>query len=103
MGVNIDFNGNAQTLVYTVSEISAPERIVLKAQGDVINAIDTMNFSEIRGEGGQVQTKVDYTADISLRGWKKPFIVFLKDTFTELGEKAMAGMQATLNQPGRFD
>ena len=100
--VNVTFKGNQSTMVYKITEIERPRRIVIKGDSPMVHAIDTMNLSEINNNG-KTQTKVDYTADLSLKGWKRPLIFLLQGTFNKLGQSAMEGMESTLNQPGRFD
>lgn len=54
-----------------------------------MRGVDTIKFSEV--EGGLV--KIDYTADLSLKGFRKPFIIFLNKSFDKLGRSAMAGIE----------
>lgn len=81
---------------YEITELEPPHRIVLKGSSDVVDAIDEIRLSPAEGKDGF--TKVDYKADLSLRGLRKPFIIFLGGTLNELGRNAMQGLEKALNQ-----
>ncbi len=40
------FKGNESDMVYTITELTPPDRVVLKGTGDRLTAIDTISFRE---------------------------------------------------------
>ena len=47
-------------------------------------------------QAGDGKVRIDYTADLTLRGWKRPFVVFLNKSFNKLGRAAMEGLEKTI-------
>jgi len=89
-----DFKGKQSEMRYEITELQRPNRIVLRGAGDLVSAVDTMVLSP----AGNGQVKVAYTADLSLKGLMRPFVIFLRSSFNQLGENAMAGMEKYFNQ-----
>jgi hypothetical protein len=62
--------------------------VELKGDGAKIRALDTMIFTE---QGDTV--KIDYTADLSLKSFRRPFIVLISKSLDKLGKDAMSGIE----------
>lgn len=89
-----EFKGNKDELVYEIVEYDAPNKVVLQGESPTVRVRDTIILSQ----DGDNRTKVNYTAEIKLKGWMKPFIFFLGGALNDLGKKAMAGMEATITK-----
>ena len=81
---------------YEITELVPNSKIVLKGDSDSVVAVDTILISPL--EGNPNATKVDYTADLTLKGWKRPFIVLLSGALNKLGRDAMTGLENYLNK-----
>jgi carbon monoxide dehydrogenase subunit G len=79
-------------MVYTIETYEPSTRVVLRGEGNTVTARDDIRF-EATADGG---TRVDYTADIQLKGWMRLLTPFLGGAFRKLGEDARTGMTAAL-------
>jgi carbon monoxide dehydrogenase subunit G len=79
-------------MVYTIETYEPDTRVVLRGEGKTVSALDDIRF-EPTVDGG---TKVDYTADIELKGWMRLLTPFLGGAFKKLGDDARTGMTAAL-------
>ena len=77
---------------YRITELVAPERLVLIGEGSGIWTEDILTFAET--EAG---TKVDYQAEIKLNGVLKLVQPFLGRYFDGVGQGVVAGMTRELN------
>lgn len=83
------FKGKDSQMVYKLVALdSSKHEIVLTGDGSIIKAVDTMKLSQL--DDGKV--RIDYTADLSLKSFRKPFILFLKGALDKLGTEAMNGI-----------
>ena len=64
----------------------------LVGESKTVKAVDTIRLSEV--EGGK--TKVSYHVDLTLKSWRRPFIVFVSSALDALGKAAMDGMRKTI-------
>ncbi len=78
---------------YKITEIDPPRRVVLVGESPTIKAVDTIVFSAA-GEG---RTRINYTADLTLKGFRRPLIVLVGSALNELGRAAMTGLEKRLN------
>lgn len=90
--VTAAFGDRALPLVYEITEYERPTRVVIIGTGGVFRGVDEIKFAP--SPGG---TRIDYTADLSLTGFAKLVQPFMGKRFQELGDKAMAGLQAVLS------
>jgi len=79
-------------MVYTIETYEPDTRVVLRGEGKTVTARDDIRF-EATADGG---TRVDYTADIELKGWMRLLTPFLGGAFRKLGDDARTGMTASL-------
>ncbi len=77
---------------YTIEAFEPDRRVVLRGVGKDIVATDDIRFQPT-DDGG---TRVDYIADIELKGWKGLLSPFLGGAFRKIGEGARDGMTAAL-------
>ncbi len=80
-----------QRMEYVVEALEPPSRVVLRGEGSVIEALDTIEFAPA-GEG----TQISYTADISFKGPLGLAEPLMKGTLEKIGEKAVAGLRQQL-------
>lgn len=79
-------------MVYTIETYEPDTRVVLRGAGKTVTARDDIRFAPT-ADGG---TRVDYTADIELKGWMRLLTPFLGGAFKKLGDDAKSGMTAAL-------
>lgn len=79
-------------MVYTIETYEPDTRVVLRGEGKTVTALDDIRFAPT-ADGG---TRVDYTADIELKGWMRLLTPFLRGAFKQLGDDARTGMTAAL-------
>ncbi len=79
---------------YEITELDAPNRVVLVGDGKGLTAIDTIEFSAV--EAG---TRIDYTAELQFRNFVRFVERFMGRVFDGVGKKAMAGLSAALGGP----
>ncbi len=86
------FKGKESDMVYTITELTPPERVVLKGTGDRLTAIDTISFRETpRG------TEIHYVAELSFRGLVRLVEKPLTGSLNQLGRDAVEGLAAALS------
>lgn len=90
--LTVKMGGGAAPMTYTIETWEPEERVVLRGDGERATAIDDIRFSATPGGG----TRVDYTADIELKGWMRFLTPFLGGAFRKLGEDARTGMTRAL-------
>ena len=79
-------------MVYTIETYEPDTRVVLRGEGKTVTARDDIRFAATV-DGG---TRVEYIADIELRGWMRLLTPFLGGAFRKLGDDARTGMTAAL-------
>ncbi len=79
-------------MIYTIETYEPDTRVVLRGEGKTVTARDDIRFAPT-ADGG---TRVDYTADIELKGWMRLLTPFLGGAFRKLGDDARTGMTAAL-------
>jgi len=85
------FGGKRSPMTYEVIEYDPPKKVVLKGEGKSVSAVDDIRFSPIPGG-----TRIDYVADLRLKGLAKLASPFMMGKFENLGDAAIAGMRAKL-------
>ena len=78
-------------MMYEVSALERPHRVVLTGTGSGVDAVDEIVFESV-GSG----TRIRYTADIRLRGLLRLAQPFLSGAFAKIGQDAAGGMRRTL-------
>lgn len=82
------FKGKKSIMTYTVISYKRPYEIILKGNGPNVRAIDTIKFSKVDAN----HTKIKYKADLTLKGFRRPFIIFLNKSLEQLGKDAINGI-----------
>ena len=77
---------------YTVSTFDPLRRVVLVGSGSGVSAVDTIEFART-----PTGTRVDYTADITLRGVMRLVQPFIGGTFSKIAQDAAGGIQHQLD------
>lgn len=86
------FKGRESDMTYTITELDRPRRVVLKGEGKLLSAVDTMEFSETA-----TGTEIRYTADLTFKGIAKIGTLFIRDDLDQLGRDAVDGLKAALD------
>jgi len=84
--------GNAiRPMTYEIVTLEPARQVVLRGTGSGVSATDTMRFERMP-DG----TRIEYTADIRLLGWRRLLEPFAGGTFSRIAHAARAGMERAL-------
>lgn len=86
-----EFRGKRQALTYEVVELTA-HRIRLRGENKSVISVDTIEVSP-SGTGSEVK----YTAEFTLKGWRRVAEPFVRPAFSSLAGPAMDGIKKTLD------
>jgi carbon monoxide dehydrogenase subunit G len=84
---------SVSSMEYVVTALEPLRRVVLVGEGSGVSAIDDIRFAATQGG-----TRIDYTADIRLRGAKRLVAPFAGGTFAKVARQARDGMQRALDE-----
>ncbi|MEX1173493.1 MAG: SRPBCC family protein [Chloroflexota bacterium] len=90
--LTVKMGGGAAPMTYTVEAYEPGRRIVLHGEGARVTARDDIGFESTPAGG----TRVDYVADLQLKGLMGLLTPFLGGTFRKIGEDARVGMTNAL-------
>jgi carbon monoxide dehydrogenase subunit G len=90
----VKFGQRTAPMTYEIVDHEPDRRVVLTGDGAQVAARDDIRFEPLPGGG----TRVDYTADLQLKGWLRLVQPFLGGTFRKIGEDARVGMQRALDE-----
>jgi len=90
--------GRVVPMEYIVTTWQPPRRVVLTGSGSGVAALD-----DIRFEATPSGTRIDYTADIRLRGLLRLATPFAGGAFARIARDAREGMQRTLDRRAAAD
>lgn len=85
------FVGGESELIYEITEIEPPRRVVLAGENARVVSVDVMTFQSA-GAG----TSITYDADLRLKGLLRFADPLLGLAFRRVGDRALAGLRATL-------
>ncbi len=85
--------GRIAPMEYVVTTWQPPHRVVFSGQGSGVVAVD-----DIRFEATPTGTRIDYTADIRLRGLLRLAAPFAGGAFARIARDARDGMQRALDR-----
>jgi carbon monoxide dehydrogenase subunit G len=91
--LDLEYGGSNMEMTYTITEFDPPRLVVLEGDGARSGAVDTIAFTAV--EGG---TRIDYEADIRLKGVFRLAEPFLGKLFTQVGEGARDGLDRRLSE-----
>lgn len=89
----VSFGSSQIPMVYETTVFEPEARIVLRGRGEVIDAMDDIRFEDRDGA-----TYVDYTADLTFRGWMRFAAPLMTPVLNRVGRKALDGLVETLEQ-----
>ena len=92
--LGVRLGGRVAPMEYRITVFEPPTRVVLVGSGSGVAAVDEIRFSPASSGIG---TRIDYTADINLRGPMRLVQPFLGRAFDAIGRNAMAGMRRALD------
>jgi carbon monoxide dehydrogenase subunit G len=90
--LDVRMGGRVAPMEYVVTTWKPPHRVVLTGEGSGVTAVD-----DIRFEATPIGTRIDYTADIRLRGLLRLVAPFAAGTFARIARDARDGMQHALD------
>lgn len=82
------------TVEYEIVELEPGRRVVLAGSGASVQARDDIRFSPTQAGG----TRVEYIADLELRGWLRLLQPFAGRAFASIARNARSGMQRRLDE-----
>ena len=80
-------------MTYEIVTLEPDRQVVLVGDGRQVHARDDIRFAALPAGG----TRVDYTADLALKGWMRLLAPFLGGTLRKIGTDARDGMQRALD------
>jgi carbon monoxide dehydrogenase subunit G len=96
--LGVHLGGRVVPMEYWISVFESPRRVVLTGSGSGVTAVD-----EIRFEPSDRGTRIDYAAEIRLRGVMRLIQPFLGGAFARLARNAADGMRRTLDERAAQD
>lgn len=87
------FLGRDVRLVYAVTQLDPPSRLVLEGEADTVVSVDTLTFAKT--DGG---TRLVYDANLRLKGWLYVADLPLHLVFQWLGRNAARGLEEALGR-----
>jgi carbon monoxide dehydrogenase subunit G len=91
--LGIRLRGRVVPMEYRITYLAQPSRVVLVGEGSGVLATDDIRF-ESTGAG----TRIDYVADIRLRGLLRLAGPFARGAFSKIARDARDGMQRALDE-----
>lgn len=91
--LGVRMRGNVAPMEYRITTWEPTSRVVLTGEGSNVSAVD-----EIRFEATPTGTRIDYTADIRLRGWLRLATPFAGGALERIAKDALGGMQRALDE-----
>jgi carbon monoxide dehydrogenase subunit G len=91
--LGVRMGGRVSPMEYHITTWDPPHRVVLQGAGSGVSAVD-----DIRFEATPSGTRIDYVADIRLRGLLRLLSPFAGGAFATIGRNARQGMQRALDQ-----
>jgi len=90
--LDLRYGGTQLQMTYEVIELDAPRLVVLRGEGGRSAAVDRIAFTAEEGGG----TRVDYDAEIEMKGLFRLAQPFLGGLFARVGDGARDGLQRRL-------
>lgn len=91
--LDVRMRGGVRPMEYRVTTLEPSRRVVLAGEGSGVEAVDDIRLERL-GDG----TRIDYVADIRLRGWMRILEPFAGGAFRRIATDAVAGMQRALDE-----
>lgn len=92
--VMVSFGSREIPMTYRITEWEQDRRVVLRGEGESLEAVDEIVFTE--QDGG---TEVDYTADLTFKNWMRFIAPLASPVLSKVvGERALDGLVETLER-----
>lgn len=91
--LDLNYGGSEMQMTYTITEFDPPRLVVLEGDGARSGAVDRIAFTTV--DNG---TRIDYEADIRLKGLFRFAEPFLGSLFARVGEGARVGLDRRLSE-----
>lgn len=91
--LGVRLRGKTASMDYQIAVFEPSRRVVLAGTGSGVSAVDDITF-----ESTETGTRIDYVADIRLRGVMRLAAPFAGRAFARIARDARDGMQRTLDQ-----
>lgn len=91
--LGVRMGGRVAPMDYEITTFAPSRRVVLTGSGSGVAAVD-----DIRFEATATGTRIDYTADIRLRGTRRLLAPFAGGALARIARDARDGMQRALDQ-----
>lgn len=91
--LGVRMGGRVAPMDYEITAWDPPHRVVLEGAGSGVSAVD-----DIRFQATPSGTRIDYVADIRLRGLLRLLSPFAGGAFATIARNARQGMQRALDQ-----
>jgi carbon monoxide dehydrogenase subunit G len=88
----LQFGSRQTPMEYVITELSAPNRIVLEGTGNMVTAVDTIEF-ETTGDA----TRIHYTAELTFSGIMSIVTKFMGGRLDNIGKDGVAGLKRELD------
>jgi carbon monoxide dehydrogenase subunit G len=92
--LGIRMRGRVSPMEYRITRFEPGRRVVLTGEGSGVAAVDDIRFERLP-DGA---TRIDYVADIRLRGLVRLLTPFLGATFRRIASDAVSGMKRALEE-----
>jgi len=91
--LGVRMGGRVAPMEYEITAYEPSRRVVLTGWGSGVAAVDDISF-----EATTSGTRIDYTADIRLRGLRRLAAPFAGDSFARIARQARDGIQRALDE-----
>ncbi len=96
--LDLNYGGSDLEMTYTITEFNRPHLVVLEGDGPRSGAVDRIAFTAV--DDG---TRIDYEADIRLKGLFRLTEPFLGKLFARVGQGARQGLEQRLTELAATD
>jgi carbon monoxide dehydrogenase subunit G len=91
--LGVRMGGRVAPMEYAITTFDPPRRVVLTGHGSGVVAVDEISFAP-----SSVGSRIDYVADIRLRGALRLLAPFAGGAFRRIARDAREGMQRALDE-----
>ena len=86
-------------MTYAVTDWQPETRVVVEGEGDIVRSVDLIEFVE--GPSPGTTTRINYTADITLKSWYSLFTWLVAGDIKALAKDAQKGLE-TAFESGKY-
>lgn len=97
--LGVRMRGRIAPMEYRITTLDPLVRVVLAGRGSGVLATDDISFADSEHIPGG--TRIDYVAEIHLRGWMRILEPFVGGAFAAIARAARDGMRRTLDERAR--